>query len=229
MAIDKHDILKRCSFFTQLDASGRDRLVEIAQTRHFEKGQVIFRQGDQTPGMYIVADGLVRVYKLAPTGKEHVLHLASPGQTFAEVAAIAGFPTPAFAETVEPTTCVVLPSQAFRRILKSDHDLCLQVLASMSFWVKHLVGLLEDIVLRDAVGRVARYLLDAAVDTTGTIRLPGLKKHLASHLNLTSETLSRTLRRLSEAKAIRNSANGDVQVTDVDALKDAAEGMFPRI
>ncbi len=227
MPVDIPDILSRCPFFTQLDATGRSRLAAIAVTRSYEKGQLIFQQDVEPPGMFIVVDGLVRVYKLAPSGKEHVLHLASPGQTFAEVAAIADFPTPAFAEAVETTVCVMLPARALRQLLRDDHELCLQVLASMSFWVRHLVGLLEDIVLRDAVGRLARYLLDAPCDAQGVLRLPGLKKHLASHLNLTSETLSRTLRRLAEAGAIESAQDGAVKVIDGDALESAAEGAFP--
>ena len=71
----------------------------------------------------------------------------------------------------------------------------------MSHWVRHLTGLLEDIALRDASGRVARHLLQAGQDArgrdagrgAGIIGLAGLKKHIASHLNLTSETFSRVL------------------------------------
>ena len=56
-----------------------------------------------------------------------------------------------------------------------------------------------------ASGRVARHLLEADhSDGRETFTLPVMKKDLASHLNLTSETLSRTLRRLSESGLIRN-------------------------
>jgi len=200
----------------------------MAVRRDFRKGEVIFRDGEPAPGVFIVASGLVRVYKLAPTGKEHVLHLASPGMTFAEVAVLGDFPCPAFAEALEETACVLLPVEPFTKALREDHRLCLQILSGMATWVKSLVSLLEGIVLRDALGRVAGYLLQAQADQGAVISLPGLKRHVASHLNLTSETLSRTLRQLREERLISEDENGLV-IKDVQGLKRLSEGYYPRI
>ncbi|MBU0617872.1 MAG: Crp/Fnr family transcriptional regulator, partial [Planctomycetes bacterium] len=180
------------------------------------------------PGLYCVGTGLVRIFKVAPSGKDHVLHFADPGKTFAEVAAMGEFAVPAHAEAVEDTVCVVLPTDRFQRLLKTHHELCLQLLSGMSFWVRQLVGLLEDIVLRDAGGRVARHVLEA--DPSGgkeAFSLPVLKKDLASHLNLTSETLSRTLRRLAESGLIEMGPGQRIRVLDSAALRDVAEGLLP--
>jgi CRP/FNR family transcriptional regulator, dissimilatory nitrate respiration regulator len=222
------EILTTCSFFSQVEAASRKRLAAMAVRREFEKGDVIFRDGDPAPGVFIVERGLVRVYKLAPSGKEHVLHLAGPGMTFAEVAVLGAFPCPAFAEALEPTRCVLLPAAPFQKALAEDHRLCLEILSSMAMWVKSLVSLLEDIVLRDAIGRVAGYLVQAQLEKGAAISLPGLKKHVASHLNLTSETLSRTLRQLREDRLISETDAGLV-LTDVAGLRRLAEGYFPRL
>jgi CRP/FNR family transcriptional regulator len=223
------DILRRCGFFGSLDEASYAKLARIAQTRRFERGRIVFAQGDEPPGMYIVIEGLVRIYNLAPSGKEHVLHLADCGQTFGEVAVMGDFPSPAFAEAIEPTRCLILPAGPFRQLLDDDHALCRLILTSMSRWVRHLVNLLEDIVLRDAAGRVARYLVDIHVKQGNVVELPALKKHLASHLNLTSETLSRTLRRLTEAQLIEAGEGQTLHIRDSAGLADIAEGAFPRL
>lgn len=222
-------ILKSCQFFTQVDRERLDRLSQITQIRKFAKGQLIFRQGEACPGVYMVGSGMVRVFKIAPNGKEHVLHITGPGNTFAEVAAIGGFDCPANAEAVADSTCALIPLDAFRRAIAEDHQLCLQMMAGLTFWVRHFLSLMEDIVLRDAAGRLARFLLNAERDGDGMVRLPTLKRHVASHLNLTSETFSRTLSRLTEAGLIVELDNNRVQLREPDRLRSVADGFFPQI
>jgi CRP-like cAMP-binding protein len=228
VSLDIAGVLAKCSFFSRVDGTSRKRLIRMALPRAFRKGEVIFREGDPAPGIYIVGEGLVRIYKLAATGKEHVLHLAGPGMTFAEVAVFGGFPCPATAEAVEDAACILLPANPLRTTLQEDHRLCLQILSSMAMWVRSLVSLLEGIVLRDAAGRVASYLLQVHSQQGATIALPGLKKHVASHLNLTSETLSRTLRQLRDDNLIVETQNGLV-IEDVKGLQRIAEGFYPQL
>jgi CRP/FNR family transcriptional regulator len=223
------DILSQCPLFAAVPPRSFQRLAAMARLCKFRKGQTIFRQGDECPGVYIVGKGAVRVFKTGRGGKEHVLHIVGPEGTFAEAAALGGFDLPASAEAVEAAECVLLPQAAFRRALEDDHPLCLGVIAGLSGWVRHLVGLLEDLVQRDAAGPIARYLLSCRSAADGTVALPGLKRHVASHLNLTSETFSRTFRRLLDAKLIATAKPGRVRIVDPKRLERVAEGMFPSL
>jgi CRP/FNR family transcriptional regulator, dissimilatory nitrate respiration regulator len=217
-------VLQDCRLFAEVEGPSFQRLVAMARLVDFPKGTLVFRDGQKCPGVYIVASGLVRVFKAGPNGKEHVLHMVGPGATFAEVAAIGGFDVPAAAEAVTASTCVLLPLDPFRRAMQEDHALCLGMMTGLAFWVKHLVGLMEDVVLRDAAGRLARYLLNAPATPEGTIELPALKRHVASHLNLTSETLSRSLRRLIDAGLLAESESNQLTILDRRKLEAIAAG-----
>lgn len=222
---DNRSVIRNCRLFTGLDDAQCDRLAAMSLRQTFKRGEAIFAQDDPCPGIYIVETGLVRLFKLNAAGKEHVLHLVSDNATFAEVAAIGGFACPANAQALEDTSCVLIPAAPFMKAMRSDHDLCLQMMVGMAVWVRQLIGLIEDIVLRDAIGRLARYLLDVAVPGNDRVELPALKRHLASHLNLTSETLSRTLGRLIEAKLVEEIDNRTLRLVDREALADVAEGL----
>ena len=223
MAEKIRDVLMSCRLFGRLTADSLDRLTEIAVRRRYARRERIFAQGDEPPGLYVVAEGAVRIFKIAPGGKEHVLHLAEPGHTFAEAAVMGGIPCPAHAEPTSAATCVLLPTLAFRGLLDADPELPRQLLTGMAAWVHNFVDLLEDVVLRDAAGRLARYLLEAAEDDV--VLIPGLKRHLASHLNLTSETFSRTLSRLGERGLIHREPGGRIRVLDAAGLRLVTKGI----
>jgi CRP/FNR family transcriptional regulator len=155
--------------------------------------------------------------------------MVGPNQTFAEVAAIGDFACPAHAQAVEPSRCVLIPVDRFRESLVRDHLLCLEMMTGMSFWVRRLLSLLEDLVLRDALGRTARFLLEADTDGEGLVKLPSLKRHVASHLNLSSETLSRTLSRLIEAGLVVEHDRNRVELRDPRRLRALSEGKYPEL
>lgn len=227
MNLNVAEILQGCRLFSAVGERGFQRLVAMARLARFTKGDMVFHEGDSCPGVYIVGEGLVRVYKIAPNGREHVLHMVGPGHTFAEVAAIGGFDCPAHAEALATTSCVLLPLNRFRQALDEDHDLCREMMTGLTLWVRHLVTIIEDVTLRDAAGRLARYLLESPSVEDAVVELPSLKRHLASHLNLTSETLSRTLRRLAEAGMIVEEDPSRVRILDPSQLRKVAQGLFP--
>ena len=200
----------------------------MALRRSYRRGHVIFREGQPCPGLFVVEKGLVRIAKTAANGREHTLHMVEPGHTFAEVAVIGSFPCPATAQALEATSCLVFPAGPFMQALNRDHVLCLQLLRGMAHWVHHLVNLLEDIVLRDAAGRVANYLLKAAEAKTDIATLPVQKRHLANHLNQTSDTLSRIFRRLTDLGLIAPAGKRKLHLINLPVLRQMAQGVFPR-
>lgn len=224
-AVTAAQIVERCRLFARLQPAARSRLAGLARLHEFAAGETLFRQGDPCPGVFIVGSGLVRVFKLAPSGKEQVLHLAGPGATFAEAAVIGGFDCPAFAQAVEPGTVAVIPTADFQAFLKSDHQGCIDLLASLAGWLHQVVDLIEDLTLRDAAGRLARHLIQHA-GSDGQVLLPSMRKHLAAQLNLTPETLSRTLRRLDGDGCIRTERDA-ILVLDQQRLSAVAEGLYP--
>jgi CRP-like cAMP-binding protein len=206
----------------------RRRLAELASTlgvRRFPAHTWALRQGDPCPGILVVAHGSVRVLTLAPSGKQHLLRVvAAPGSLLA-VSVAGGYPCPACIETLEPTTLVLVPTAAVRQLMTQEHAFCHQLVAMLAHRAHELTDLLTDIVLRDATARLAHHLLTHCAES-GHMRAVPAWKDLALHLNLTPETVSRSLRRLERAGFLQH-AGTLVRVRDRAGLEAVAAGVLP--
>lgn len=213
------DVIASSKLFDQADRSTIGALAKLATRHTYTAGQTIFRQGDRCPGLFVVDRGLVRIVRGGIAGQEHVLHLCGPSQSFAEAAVFADFDLPASAVAVQASECVMVRADAFRAELAVNHALCRQILAGMAMWTRHFVHMLDDIVMRDSIQRVARLLCNSETDSDGNTFLPGLKKDLANHLNLSSETFSRVLRQLIDRGLLETGPNKSLRIKDLEELR----------
>ena len=178
-----------------------------------------------------MGQGMVRVFKTGAGGREQVLHIVGPGESFAEAAAIGGFPLPASAEASErpPASCcrrnVSATCWSKTRALpgRDDQPGRLGTASGRAGRRRHA----------PRCGRPTRSVPAGSVRVKpaadGTVKLPGLKRHVASHLNLTSETFSRTLRRLVEAGLVAEIDKSRVRLLQPKKLRQVAAGMFPKL
>lgn len=210
-------VIRDCHLFAKLSHASIQAMSSVAVFRDFATGDELFHQGDACPGVFIVETGAVKIFCVASGGRHHVLHLAVPGQSFAEVAVFSDFAMPASASAVEPTRCLLIPADFIQDRIATDHAFCRQMLSSMAHWTRHFTELLGDIVLRDATDRVANYLTGLPRDDDGIVDLPGPKRDIANHLDLTSETFSRTLRRLADSGKIELAANRRIRILNASS------------
>lgn len=219
-------VFKGARMFAGLEDSHLHALAEIGQLQRLLEGQMIYSEQKPAQGLYVMGMGQVKVFQISPEGKEYILHIVGNGATFAEASTLGDHQCPASAVTMAPTTLVYLPGHDLLRVLSTDNDLCILVLKGMATQLCHLTRTLENIVLRDSLGRVAGYLLSLIEEGDQApvkVRLPVKKRDLAAYLALTPETLSRTFGRLTELEAIRHEDNGDIELISFETLKGLSQ------
>ena len=172
-------------------------LMGFARTRTHPKHDELFVQGEPCKGLFILLQGVVRLYKSAADGREHVVEVIRSGQSFAEAAVFADVPYPVFAQTLEPSRVLFLPKTPYLAFLRKNPKYLFDLVASLSARMHQLVVKVERLTLRDAVQRVAGLLLDMT-DDGKSVSLDVTKATLASQLALTPETLSRAFATLQE-------------------------------
>src|SRR5262245_46421242 len=113
------ELLRRTTIFRRLSAEDRQHLAAVATVRTYEKGALLFAESDPSDHLYTVVDGRVKVFKTTPRGTDVILEIFGPGDPVGAVAVYESRPYPASAVTLEPTTCVLIPRQAFFALLES--------------------------------------------------------------------------------------------------------------
>ena len=165
----------------------------IAEDMRFKKGQVIFSDGEEGKGFYLVATGLVRIFKVSLEGKEQILHIFGPGEPFGEVPVFTGRNFPASAESISESRILFFPRRAFVDLIAANPSLALNMLAVLSMRLRQFTVQIENLSLKEVPGRLAAYLLYLADEEKrkDLVRLSISKGHLASLLGTIPETLSR--------------------------------------
>lgn len=215
-------LIRRCHLFSGLSDDDVAILSSIIKKQRFSRGTLLFEDGADAVGFYVVVSGKVKVFKLSPEGKERVLHVVQPGQSFADAAIFADGCYPAFAETLSESILLFFPKRDFLDLLHRHAQLSINMIAGLSRYLRQFTVQIEDLTFRDVPARLARYLTEISGRSGARFDLPLSKAQLASNLGTTSETLSRTLRKLMDDEIV--SVRGkSIEIINADRLYDLSE------
>jgi len=220
--MNDHAAIKKCPLFAGVTEDDLVRLGQVCRRRNINKGEVLFFEGEPAAGFYVVVEGNIKIYKLSAEGKERILHIVHPGESFAEAAMFADGRYPAFAEPFNHSTVLFFPKEEFLDLLHQHAQIPINMIAGLSRFLRQFATQIEDLTFKDVPARLARYLIDLTGDEREVVELPISKTQLASRLGTVSETLSRTLRKLSQDELIRVEGK-TITVLDRDRLEDLAE------
>ncbi|MDT8304689.1 MAG: Crp/Fnr family transcriptional regulator [Anaerolineae bacterium] len=188
-------------YFMTVPRPQLEALAQKAVRRTFAAGELLFLAGESSGGLWIIERGRVKVYKMTAEGREHVLHLLGPGDTFNDVAAFDGGPNAASSMAITNGAAWVLAAATLADELARNHALALGVIRGLNQRLRGLVVQIEDLALRSVTARLARFLLEQRENPA--LSGPAVTRALiATHLGTTPETVSRALRTLEEAGAI---------------------------
>jgi len=187
-------------FFDSLDAAALERIAAGVNEVSARSGTLIFQRGDSCRGLYIVISGQVKLALQAAQGSEKVVELVGPGGTFGETAIFLDRPYVFTATTLADTRLAHISKATVLAELERTPKFTRAMISSLSHRMRHLIGALEDCMLRSGSERVMGYLLNRVPPDTANgnamVTLPTKKGIIASQLNLTHEHFSRILREL---------------------------------
>lgn len=212
-------------------------ILSQAQIRTYERGQLLFLQGEHATRLYIILNGWVKIFNGLESGEEATLQMLSSGEALMESAVLLDTSTPASAQVVEAATMLSIPSPVIREFIKRNSDFALGMLNNLSLRSQHLVRQIEQSRLKTAEERVGWFLLRLYMDQDEKkqkISLPYDKALIASYLDMRPETFSRALKKLKakgfavhDDHVIMPSANALCGFCDEPIAQDCARATTP--
>jgi len=206
--------------FKELSAEQITRIAEHSQLIDFPKGTAVFNRGEAALGLYILLEGQLKLGVTSPQGSEKIISIVSPGDSFGEAILFLERQFPVYAQATLDSKVLLVPKSLIFSMLDNDTMFARKMLAGLSVRMHQLVQDIEMLSLQSCTQRFIGYLLQISADASdaSNITLPASKTTIASLLNLTPETLSRTMAKLQQLGLIE--VNGkDVMIIDVKKLR----------
>jgi CRP/FNR family transcriptional regulator len=212
------EALSRSPMFRRVAPEDRAQLASVARLRAFDKAEAIFNEGDDSDCLYTIISGRVKVFKTTARGTDLILEIFGPGDAVGAVAVYESRPYPASAVALEPTTCLILPRQAFFSLLESRPGLVRAVLIGLTHRLVELTNRLAELSGGRIEGRLARFFLKLSHDM-GQQRPEGVfiplalsRQELADMIGTTIETSIRIMSRWGKQDIVRTEKDGFVVV-----------------
>ncbi len=144
-------------------ASIQKHIFEKAVTR----GEIIVFEDEPARAVYFVISGVVKVFKTSSDGKEQIIYLARPGDSFNDVPVLSGRENLASAEAMTQVVLYGIEKDVLEASLHESPKLAVNILKLLSQRVEQIISLVEDLSFRRVTSRVAKILLENVEDTDG--------------------------------------------------------------
>ncbi len=218
------EILSNTPLFNGLPENQIEKIGHIALTKYFNKGEIIFSEGDDGNGFYIIAGGKVKIYKVSMDGKEQILHIFGPLEPFGEVPVFTGRSFPANAEALVKSRLLFFPRTAFVNLISDNPSLALNMLAVLSNRLRRFTVQVENLSLKEVPGRLSSYLLYVSNEqgNNDVITLTISKGQLASLLGTIPETLSRIFAKMTSQNLIEVTGK-NIRLLDRSGLEELSK------
>ncbi len=207
--------IRNISCFSKLSDEQLEKLKKISVIKKYKAKEILFYEGDAPTYLYVLLQGTLKVYKTNHKGQQIFLHQFYPGGLVAELANFENIPYPATAEFMSDSEVLRIDYKALEKDFFKNPDISFEIIKSLIAKHKILIDVIQKEVILTADAKVAKFILENAE------LFKALKNtQVASILNLTPETLSRTLSKFKSSGLIELDENHHIRILDKEKLEE---------
>lgn len=185
--------------FVGLDRSCVDRLLVGATIERAPAGTMLFREGEEASLVHVLMSGMVEVSKMQGRRECGVL-MFTGGDIFMPAAAVFQEPYLTSGRVLSPSRLLTIKGSVLREEATSNPQVAMRMCQLIAGQWRMAVRHILDLKCRSAPERLGAFLLRIVDESPNSdnAELPIPKRHLATRVGMTAETLSRTFQLLAE-------------------------------
>ena len=218
------DFLHNIPYFSSLSTAELELVKKLIVERTADRGEMLLLEGETSGATYFVVSGAVKMFKTSAEGKEQILSIVRPGESFNDVPVFNDEPSPVSLQAMGPVVFYEIRKKNLSDIVRRYPRVALDVIKVMANRVRQLMSLVEDLSFKHVIGRVAKILLENAGDGTG----PGhrlTQQDMAAMAGTAREMIGRSLKTMEDSGAIKLDRHRII-VSDKEALRSIAGASF---
>lgn len=150
--------LDEIAYFRGLSPADLQWLDRALIWQHYGAHTSVIEEGEPCQGFYALAEGRARIYTTARSGRQQVLAILQPRDTFNEVPVFDGGPNPASVATLEASTVVAVPRETALALIGRSPQAALSLLAAFAGRLRGFTSLVQALAFDDFTHRLARFL-----------------------------------------------------------------------
>lgn len=174
----------------------------------FDKGEILFFEGQGCERIFIVQTGRVKMYRTSSSGREQILEILEPGDACACNPGTINWACGATAEALLAVKVWYFPRQDYIHMVQTNSKISHTLNRLFAEKIKKFSGLIEEVSLKDTKKRLVKFLLDmvsaakSSHQKTTFLEVPFTREEIAQRIGTARETVARNLYQLKKAKLI---------------------------
>lgn len=206
-----------------------EELLEIVKNinhKEYDKGDVIFTEGNISNTLYFINEGKIKLYKYTKDGKEQILHVLSEGDFFGELELIKPSKYRFNAKAIVDSKICTLTKDEMKSIMLRNSEIGIKVLETVGERLSKVENLVQNLATNDVDSRMAYLLMDLmekygeTIENNISIKLPLSREDMANYIGVTRETISRKLKKFEDEKLIKIVGIKNIIILDKEGLQD---------
>ncbi len=196
--------------FSSLKALTKEELIHMSDCKTakiFKKGETIFEQGEHVNGVFCVKDGVCKISKLSPNGKDQIVKLVKKGELLGQRSMISDEPANLTAVALEDMQVCFVPKNEILGFFNQNNKFSMNMMKSMCGDLKDADDMMVDMAQKTVKERLAHLLLyleeNFGTNADQTLKLQLSREEIGSMIGTATESCIRLLSEFSKLELIK--------------------------